>query len=116
MPNDTPPSVLPTEDEIASTVQEDWWLEDQEHGFISPLLLAPDPDQPRSFMDPDELQALTDSIEKKGVVESIVVTPLSKTPWVTVSDKDRGAFFVIVSGHRSPLRTMPAAPIRSGCS
>ncbi len=40
--------------------------------------------QPRTNFDPDALQELADSIKAQGVVQPIVVRPLSATPWALI--------------------------------
>jgi len=78
----------------------DWWKSGGS-GRVPLWALAPDPDQPRQYMDPDQLAALAESVRQRGVRQAITVTPLSTVPWARF-DKEAypNALFLIVSGLR----------------
>ena len=77
-----------------------WWTEPNGSGFVSTKMLAPDPKQPRRYINPERLAELYGSIKSRGVREIITVTPLKHAPWTTVDSEHASAFFLIVSGHR----------------
>lgn len=52
-------------------------------------LIKPNPDQPRTQFDPDALDALTASIETSGVVQPILVRPLSDGSYELVAGERR---------------------------
>lgn len=43
--------------------------------FVPVELVSPNPRQPRSFMRPDELEDLTNSVREHGVLQPLIVTP-----------------------------------------
>jgi len=57
-------------------------------------LIQPNPEQPRRVMAEDELEALSNSIAEKGVVQPILVRPLKKTA------EDGAIKYEIVAGER----------------
>lgn len=77
-----------------------WWNEDNASGYVSPKLLAPDPDQPRKVMRKEDLDELRQSVIDSGVRQNIVVTPRACAPWAKVKPEDEMSPFLIVSGHR----------------
>lgn len=83
-----------------SQAPEKWWSEQNGAGYVSPELLAPDPDQPRKRMSKTKLVELETSIAACGVLEQITVTPRALAPWVRVLPEHGTLPFVIVSGHR----------------
>jgi ParB/RepB/Spo0J family partition protein len=92
-----------------SPEQQDWWTEDNGHGFVDPKILIPDPDQPRQHIDEEKLHELTGSIEEVGVLESLTVTPVIFAPWVKFDkEKYQHGFFIIVSGHRRHIASILA--------
>jgi len=43
-------------------------------------LIAPNPDQPRKRFDPEQLQALADSLQERGVLQPVLVRPRAGRP------------------------------------
>ncbi|MGB4076613.1 MAG: ParB/RepB/Spo0J family partition protein [Minisyncoccia bacterium] len=99
-----------------SHTQQKWWTQDNASGYVSPELLAPDPDQPRKHIGDGDLEELLESVKTIGVRESITVTPRSKAPWERVAREYAAMPFVIVSGHRrltaARKANLPAVPIK----
>lgn len=95
---------------------EPWWTQDGKLGYVHPSLIAPDPNQPREYMDPAELQELTESVSERGVREPIPVTPRSLASWSKVADEHAKLPFLIVTGHRRRASSLEAkleaVPIR----
>jgi ParB family chromosome partitioning protein len=56
--------------------------------------LIRNPDQPRRYFDKEKLKELTDSIKDKGVLQPILVRPISK------SDRNNENLYQIVAGER----------------
>lgn len=76
-------------------------LVDGDVAYVPPSLIMNDPEQPRKYMDPEELKKLRGSIEKKGVLDPITVTPLRAVPWRDFNEADNVKFFFLnVAGHR----------------
>jgi ParB/RepB/Spo0J family partition protein len=93
--------VLPDGEVVAvSLSQEPWWTTQNATGYLDPTRLSPDPDQPRRHINPDRLSELLESIETRGVRETITITPLSMAPWARPAPGFENAFFLVVSGHR----------------
>jgi ParB/RepB/Spo0J family partition protein len=85
---------------IVSDLQEEWWTTSGGTGYVRTELLAPDPKQPRRFINPEHTKELFASIKMYGVRDVIVVTPRTHTPWATVNLQYDDRPFLIVSGHR----------------
>lgn len=85
-----------------------WWHENEASGRIDPALLAPDPKQPRRYMEETALEELTESVASVGVRDPITVTPLDKAPWAKVADEHHGLPFLVVSGHRRRASSLKA--------
>jgi ParB/RepB/Spo0J family partition protein len=98
-----------------SDIPEDWWTVAKGSGYVRPDMLAPDPQQPRQYMDPERLAELQRSIAASGVRETLIVTPRKLAPWAKVEEKFKHCFFIIVSGHRrwycTNLAGLPVIPI-----
>lgn len=83
-----------------SAVEEAWWTAQDGTGYLSPEILAPDPNQPRRTMRKDEFEELVESVGTRGVRETVTITPRCMAPWAPVAPEHEQAFFLIVSGHR----------------
>ncbi|MBL4644251.1 MAG: ParB N-terminal domain-containing protein [Candidatus Pacebacteria bacterium] len=95
---------------------EEWCATHRGFGHVAPSSLAPDPNQPRRFMNRVELAELEESIGAVGVRQDLVVTPKHLAPWIQVDEeKYENAFFIICSGHRRTVcalkRDVPAVPV-----
>ena len=64
--------------------------------------LIRNPDQPRRYFDKEKLKELTDSIKDKGVLQPILVRPISK------SDRNNEDLYQIVAGERRWQATLTA--------
>jgi len=107
---------LPDGTEVTvSNVPEEWWTMTKGSGYVRPGMLAPDPRQPRQYMDPERLAELQQSIAASGVRETLIVTPRKLAPWAKVGEEFEKCFFIIVSGHRrwncTNLAGLPAIPV-----
>lgn len=99
-----------------SETNEAWCVSQDGKGYVDPNTIAPDPDQPRQWMNPVQLAELKESIATAGVREPITVTPRSAAPWARVEPEHESCFFLAVSGHRrregACESNLPAVPIR----
>jgi hypothetical protein len=91
-----------------SSIQELWWTDPEGSGYLSPNTLAPDIDQPRRYMGKARLDELKESVEARGVRESITITPRHLAPWIRVEPENENCFFAIVSGHRRRYAALSA--------
>lgn len=93
-----------------------WWNVRDTNGYLDPTLIARDLDQPRKYMNPDELLALQLSIRTAGVREPLTITPRTSVPWARLAPEEAHLPFVAVSGHRrrstSIEESIPAVPVR----
>ncbi len=93
-----------------------WWDIHDANGYIDPNLIARDLDQPRKYMNPDDLLALQLSIQTAGVREPLTITPRAHVPWARLALEESHLPFVAVSGHRrrstSIEESIPAVPVR----
>lgn len=76
--------------------------------WIDPLLLKPNPFQPRIEFDQKELEELAESIKEHGIIQTIAIQP--------IKNKDGGFDFYIVSGERrtraARLLNLKKVPVR----
>lgn len=93
--------VLPGGDEVQIGVTpEAWWGNNNQHGYVAPDCIAPDPKNPRRQTNPARLAELRQSVAAHGVRQTMVVTPLTAAPWAKVDPEHAHRFFLAVSGHR----------------
>ncbi len=85
---------------VVSTKPEAWWIRPGASGFVSPVLLAPDPKNSRRTINQARLVELKLSVRSSGIQQQIVVTPRAKAPWIILPPQDENKPFVIVSGWR----------------
>jgi len=101
-------AVLPEHGEVlVESTKTEQWEKDKTYLYVPLNLLAEDPTQPREHIDNEEQEGLVTSVKKKGVRESLTITPIGKAPWLRndpewnkVSGQYPDAFWFIVSGHR----------------
>lgn len=82
------------------TLDETWFIKHGKTGYLNPEILAPYPEQPRRYIDPEKLKQLTTNVANNGVREPLVITPLTASPWIKIAEEHVTRPFVIVSGHR----------------
>lgn len=101
MPNHLLTVALPDGDKVKiSTQPEGWWSTHNASGYVDPAMIAPDPKNPRKYMNHARLAELNESVKARGVRQQLIVTPRHLVPWVTVDPEHEKCFFVAVSGHR----------------
>ena len=71
-------------------------------------MLAPYPNQPRKYIDLDRLAELEASVSRRGVRDSVVVTPVSMAPWSGLEEGDVRPFLIVSGHHRT------AASVKAG--
>jgi ParB family chromosome partitioning protein len=66
-------------------------------------LIAPNPDQPRKRFDPEQLQALADSLQERGVLQPVLVRPRAGGRYELVAGERRWR-----AAREAGLETLPA--------
>lgn len=92
--------ILPNGKLIECSDGTDVWCHEGGAGYLSPLALASDPEQPRKHMDKAELAELRASVMEVGVREPLTITPIAACPWITAKPPRPTQQWWIVSGHR----------------
>src|SRR3989338_6922330 len=95
-----------------------WPAEAGESGFVPLWAVMLDPEQPRSYIDPDELDNLATSIQAKGQREIAKVRVLTDEERASNAKDEHTPYYELVSGHRRLLATdkagLPFFEIRIG--
>ena len=96
---------------ICSQIMKLWWkkssLRVPVDGFRDIQPANKPPNQPRKYIDLDRLAELEASVSRRGVRDSVVVTPVSMAPWSGLEEGDVRPF-LIVSGHRRTAASVKA--------